>query len=108
MVPIQTPTAPPVTMAWNDEPTASAALASEASSLNSAMQSAIASLSMEDGMTMSDGSVMPMSAMSGMSGMSGAMATGTAMDGMNMTGSAGSMKATWGLGMGVAVALGLI
>jgi hypothetical protein len=61
---------------------------------------------MEAGMTMSDGSVMPMS---GMSGMSGAMATGTAMAGMNMGGEAGRNGASWGVGVGVvAVALGLI
>ncbi|RAR02063.1 hypothetical protein DDE82_006099 [Stemphylium lycopersici] len=65
MVPMMAPSAPPVTMAWNDAPSAtnSAALTSEASSLNSAMQSAVASVSMEmesgmGMMTMSDGSVM--------------------------------------------------
>ncbi|RAR11785.1 hypothetical protein DDE83_004382 [Stemphylium lycopersici] len=65
MVPMMAPSAPPVTMAWNDAPSAtdSVALTSEASSLNSAMQSAVASVSMEmesgmGMMTMSDGSVM--------------------------------------------------
>ncbi|KAH7351382.1 hypothetical protein BKA66DRAFT_475953 [Pyrenochaeta sp. MPI-SDFR-AT-0127] len=114
MVPVPTPSAPPVTMAWDNEPTASGSLASDASSLNSAMQSAMASMSMEDGMTMSDGSVMPASAMSGMSG----MATGTGMAGMDMSGAAGRPSApgvAWsvgifvgGLGLGAGVLANLL
>ena len=92
-------------MAWDDKPTAAAA---QASSLNSALQSAISSMSMEDGMTMSDGSVMPMNATS-------RMPSGTAMAGMNMTGAAGRVEAAWsvgmvgaGIGLGVSVVFGML
>ncbi|KAH6868687.1 hypothetical protein BKA58DRAFT_387407 [Alternaria rosae] len=84
MVPMMSPSAPPVTMAWDNKPapTGEAALSSGASSLNSAMKSAMSSMSkgmsMGSGMTMSDGMVMP---------------TGSAMAGMsNFTGSAGKME----------------
>ncbi|KAF1940530.1 hypothetical protein EJ02DRAFT_455946 [Clathrospora elynae] len=105
-----TPSAPPVSMAWNDhsllETTVESAIASSASSLDSAMQPAIASMSIE-GMNMSDASVMPMSG----------MVTGSAMAGMNMTGVAGrgrGVDRVWwlgvvgSLGVGAGVAAGIL
>ena len=96
MVPMMSPSAPPVTMAWDNKPapTGEAALSSGASSLNSAMKSAMSSMSkgmsMESGMTMSDGMVMK-SGMTMSDGM--VMPTGSAMAGMsNFTGSAGKME----------------
>lgn len=73
-----------VTMMWDNEPTAAAA--ASASSLASGMSR----MSMAASMTMSNGEVM--SKMSGMSGKSMTTATGTAMAGMNMTGTAGRME----------------
>ncbi|CAO2653653.1 Nn.00g030640.m01.CDS01 [Neocucurbitaria sp. VM-36] len=101
MVPMLTPSAPPVTMAWSNEPTAVAALSSEASSLNAAMQSAMAAMSMEGDMTMSDGSVMSMSATSGMSDM---MATGTATASLDSMGSAGRFEMSGYVGSAAIVA----
>lgn len=75
-----------VTMMWDNEPTAAAAVAASGSSMANDMSG----MSMDASMTMSNGEVM--SGMSGMSGMSMTTATGTAMAGMNMTGSAGRME----------------
>ncbi|CAN9354062.1 unnamed protein product [Alternaria alternata] len=95
MVPMMSPSAPPVTMAWNNEPSATdkSALASKASSMNSAMESAMSSMSMsmqmESGMTMSNGMV---------------MATGSAQAAMgNLTGSASKMEVGGGVAMMAAI-----
>lgn len=101
-----------VTMMWDNEPTAAAAAAASGSSMASDMSG----MSMDASMTMSNGEVM--SGMSGMSGMSMTTATGTAMAGMNMTGSAGrtelasgAMGAGWvliSLGAGVGFLAGML
>ncbi|KAG9195162.1 hypothetical protein G6011_00282 [Alternaria panax] len=96
MVPMMSPSAPPVTMAWNNEPssTEKSALASKASSMNSAMQSAMSAsrsmgMQMESGMTMSDGMV---------------MATGSAQAAMgNFTGNAGKIEVGGGVAMMAAI-----
>lgn len=107
-----------VTMMWDNEPTAAAAVAASGSSMASDMSG----MSMDASMTMSNGDVMSgmssMSGMSGMSGMSMTTATGTAMAGMNMTGSAGrtelvsgAMGAGWvliSLGAGVGFLAGML
>ncbi|KAF3052357.1 hypothetical protein E8E11_010701 [Didymella keratinophila] len=88
-----------VTMMWDNEPTAAAAVAASGSSMASGMSG----MSMDASMTMSNGEVM-----SKMSGMSMTSATGTAMAGMNMTGSAGRMEMSPGaMGVGwVVISLG--
>ncbi|KAJ4335678.1 hypothetical protein N0V87_005936 [Didymella glomerata] len=94
-----------VTMMWDNEPTAAAAAAASGSS----MTSGISGMSMGASMTMSNGkATSKMSGMSGMSGMSMTTATGTAMAGMNMTGSAGRMEMSPGaMGVGwVVISLG--
>jgi hypothetical protein len=78
-----------VTMMWDNEPTAAAAVAASGSSMASGM-AGMGDMSMDASMTMSNGEVM--TGMSGMSGMSMTTATGTAMAGMNMTGSAGRVE----------------
>ncbi|KAJ8109925.1 hypothetical protein OPT61_g7096 [Boeremia exigua] len=100
--PSATPTksgAPVITMMWDNEPTTGAAAAS-----GSSMAAGMSGMSMGQVMTMSNGQVM--SGMSGMSGMT--TATGTAMAGMNMTGSAGRLESAPGaLGIGwVVISLG--
>lgn len=99
-------TAPAVTMAWDDKPTAAAG----ATSLGSASQSISAPASM---MTMAGGSVMPLGAMSGMASGTGRLNT----TGMNFTGAAHRVEAVEGarglgfvatgfsIGFGVIVAL---
>lgn len=89
-----------VTMMWDNEPTAAAAAS------GSSMASDMSRMSMDASMTMSNGEVM--SKMSGMSGMSMTTATGTAMAGMNMTGSAGRTELSPGaMGVGwVVISLG--
>ncbi|KAJ4989685.1 hypothetical protein SVAN01_04902 [Stagonosporopsis vannaccii] len=103
--PSATPTAsgaPVVTMMWDNEPTAGAGPSS-----GSSMAAGMSGMSMGAGavMTMSNGEVM-----TGMSGMSGMMstATGTAMAGMNMTGSAGRLELAPGaMGVGwVVISIG--
>ncbi|KAL1651611.1 hypothetical protein SLS61_005273 [Didymella pomorum] len=77
--------------------------------IGSSMASGMSGMSMGASMTMSNGEVMSkMSGMSGMSGMSMTTATGTAMAGMNMTGSAGRMEMSPGaMGLGwVVISLG--
>lgn len=81
-----------ITMMWDNEPTSGAAAAS-GSTKAKGMSGMSASMTMSNGM--------PMSGMSGMSGMSMTTATGTAMAGMNMTGSAARMNlASGAMGMG--------
>lgn len=105
--PSSTPTVPRaevVTMMWDNEPTAAAAAAS-----SSSMAAGMSGMSMDASMTMSNGEVMSgMSGMSGMSSMSMTTATGTAMAGMNMTGSAGRMEMSPGaMGVGwVVISIG--
>ncbi|CAE7027113.1 hypothetical protein CFE70_003861 [Pyrenophora teres f. teres 0-1] len=100
MVPMMTPTAPPVTMAWNDAPTAT----SDSMPMKSGM-SMESGMPMESGMmmsmkTMSSGMMMPtgdaMAAMEGMAGMSG-----------NKTSNAGSLEIGSGMMMMLAV-LGML
>lgn len=87
---------------WDNEPTAAAAVGASGSS----MASGKSGMLMDASMTMSNGQVM--SKMSGMSGMSMTTATGTAMAGMNMTGSAGRMEMSPGaMGVGwVVISIG--
>ena len=91
-----------VTMMWDNEPTNAAAVAAS----DSSMAADMSGMSMDASMTMPNGEVM--SGMSGMSGMSMTAATGTAMAGMNMTGSAGRMElASGAMGVGwVVISLG--
>ncbi|KAJ4377103.1 hypothetical protein N0V86_006544 [Didymella sp. IMI 355093] len=99
-------TAEVVTMMWDNEPTPAAAAAAAAAASGSSMAADMSGMSMGASMTMSDGKVM--SGMSGMSGMSMTTATGTAMAGMNMTGSAGKMDMSPGaMGLGwVVISIG--
>ncbi|KAH6629566.1 hypothetical protein C7974DRAFT_394719 [Boeremia exigua] len=85
-----------VTMMWDNSPTASA----------TSMGAGMSGMSAGQVMTMSNGQVMTMS--KGMSGMSMTTATGTAMAGMSMSGSAGRRElASGAVGAGwVVISLG--
>ena len=92
-----------VTMMWDNSPTPGAATTSGASK---AVGKAEASMTMSSGKAMS--AMSGMSGMSSMSGMSMTTATGSAMAGMNMTGSAGRTELAPGaMGVGwIVISLG--
>jgi hypothetical protein len=105
MVPMATPSAPPVTMAWNDEPTKENGSPKAANETPMASGSKGMDMGMDMGMggsmTMSDGTVMATGAMAEMAGTD------------SMTGNAVSHGA-WGgvvvgaFGVGVAVVAGML